>query len=92
MSTIGANSVHTGYMNSTHIPPLVLIVGCLASGCTAIRGRIHVFPRCADGLPVQILTDPACPPDSICGYSCLPGRWTLGEDGCTRLLRRHGAK
>jgi hypothetical protein len=53
-----------------------LILLLLFGGC-ALRRRVHVFPRCADGLPPEILIDPACPPDGICGYSCLPGRWDL---------------
>jgi hypothetical protein len=49
-----------------------------AAGC-AHRWHLHVIPQCADGLPVQILTDARCPPDSICGYSCLPDRWHTTE-------------
>jgi hypothetical protein len=54
---------------------IVLLLAALTSGCV-LHHRLHVFPACADGLPVQVLVDPACPPDGICGYSCLPGRWT----------------
>ena len=56
--------------------PLLLVVLLLTSGC-AWRGRVHVFPRCADGLPPLVLTHVACPPDGICGYSCVPYRWRL---------------
>jgi hypothetical protein len=58
---------------------LVLLV--LGSGC-ALRSRVHVFPRCPDGLPPEVLIDERCPPDGICGYSCLPERWheLQGED------------
>lgn len=53
----------------------------LVSGC-ALKGRVHVFPRCADGLPPEVLIDERCPPDGICGYSCLPDRWhDLKGDG-----------
>jgi hypothetical protein len=55
----------------------VCLLAFLVAGC-AMRRHLRVFPACADGLPVEILTDPACPPDGICGYSCLPGRWELG--------------
>ena len=56
----------------------VLVVLLLAaSGCVTRRWHLHAFPRCADQLPVQVLTDPGCPPEGVCGYSCLPGRWTL---------------
>jgi hypothetical protein len=51
---------------------LMLTTGC---GVRSLHGRVHVFPRCADGLPVEILIDERCPPDGICGYSCLPERW-----------------
>ena len=54
---------------------VVLALLCV-SGC-ALHRRVHVFPRCADGLPVELLLDPACPPDGVCGYSCLPNRWEL---------------
>jgi len=47
------------------------------AGCAIRRWDLRTFPRCADGLPVEILIDPACPPDGVCGYSCLPGRWGL---------------
>lgn len=52
----------------------VLLLVIVISGCNAAK-RIHVFPKCPDGLPVKVLTDPRCPPDGICGYSCLPDRW-----------------
>ena len=56
---------------------LLALTACTAANC-AMRGRLHLVPQCADGLPVQILTDPRCPPDGICGYSCLPDRWRTG--------------
>ena len=58
---------------------LLLALVCLVvlSGCVVRRWHLHAFPQCADGLPVEILIDPACPPNGICGYSCLPGRWEL---------------
>ena len=52
------------------------MVGVLALGvgsCVTLRLRPPVI--CPDGLPVQVLQDPACRPDGICGYSCLPKRW-----------------
>jgi hypothetical protein len=52
----------------------VVVVVVVMSGCV-VRHRIHVFPRCADGLPVVILVDVGCPPDGVCGYTCRPGRW-----------------
>jgi hypothetical protein len=44
---------------------VVLLLALLLSGCVARRWHFHVFPRCADGLPVEILIDPACP---LCNY------------------------
>lgn len=52
---------------------LALLV--VLSGCAGRWRKIHIFPACADGLPVLVLTDPRCPPDGICGYSCVPDRW-----------------
>jgi hypothetical protein len=55
---------------------LVVLVALLTPACMPPRRwDLRVFPRCADKLPVEILIDPGCPPDGICGYSCLPGRW-----------------
>jgi hypothetical protein len=60
---------------------VLLLATAVVTGCASSPlKRLHVFPRCADGLPVEVLIDPACPPDGICGYSCLPGRWDLGKD------------
>jgi hypothetical protein len=50
----------------------VLLVLLLTPGCVVRRWHLHAFPKCADGLPVEVLIDVACPPDGICGYSCLP--------------------
>lgn len=53
-----------------------LLLVTLTTGCGARRWHhLYIFPQCADGLPVEVLIDPACPPDGVCGYSCLPGRW-----------------
>jgi hypothetical protein len=52
---------------------VAVLVG-LSLSCRTL-GHLHRFPACADGLPVQVLIDAACPPDGVCGYSCLPGRW-----------------
>jgi len=61
---------------------LVLVLAAtLLTGCVVRPWNLRTFPRCADGLPVEILIDPACPPDGVCGYSCLPGRW--GADVAT---------
>jgi hypothetical protein len=49
------------------------------SGCCLRHVRLRIFPPCADGLPVKLLLDPACPPDGVCGYSCLPDRWKETE-------------
>lgn len=54
---------------------MLVVVALLATGCALHGRRVRVFPRCADGLPPEILIDQACPPDGVCGYSCLPGRW-----------------
>jgi hypothetical protein len=54
----------------------VVFLAIITSGCAVITvRRLYVVPRCADGLPPVILVDQACPPDGICGYSCLPNRW-----------------
>jgi hypothetical protein len=57
---------------------VIVLLAMLSVGCSH-RFHLHLFPKCADGLPVEVLIDPACPPDGICGYSCLPGRWDLEE-------------
>lgn len=53
---------------------LSLLAILVLGGCATIR-RVYLFPKCADGLPPVILIDKACPPDGVCGVSCLPGRW-----------------
>ena len=56
---------------------LSLAIVCLMPACAIVTvRRLVVVPRCADGLPPVILVDVACPPDGICGFSCLPTRWT----------------
>ena len=60
------------------LPLFALALALLSVGCVPRAWNLRTFPRCADGLPVEILIDPACPPDGVCGYSCLPGRWGLG--------------
>ena len=53
---------------------LALVV--LSCGCANVNGyTVRLTPKCADGLPPYLLTDSSCPPDGVCGYSCLPGRW-----------------
>ena len=54
---------------------LLVIVAVGTPGCVPRRWHLHAFPRCADQLPVRVLIDVSCPPDGICGYSCLPDRW-----------------
>lgn len=57
---------------------IFVVVAALAVGnCCTLGTRLRIPPFCADGLPPKILTNVACPPDSICGYSCEPGRWTV---------------
>jgi len=55
---------------------VLLLALLLTSGC-APKPKVIFSPiaRCADGAPPLILTDPKCPPNGICGYSCLPDRW-----------------
>ena len=53
---------------------LVVALALTMGSCTKLMG-LKVTPRCPDGLPPVLLMHEACPPDSICGYSCLPGRW-----------------
>ena len=55
---------------------LVMVVSVVDTGCAAPKLLgLKVTPRCADGLPPLLLIHEACPPDGICGYSCVPGRW-----------------
>ena len=49
-------------------------IACVTATASARFGPPPRTP-CADGLPVRILQDPACAPDGICGYSCVPNRW-----------------
>ena len=62
-------------MTNLHVL-LVMLVGVVETGCAAPKLMgLKVTPRCADGLPPRLLIHEACPPDGICGYSCLPNRW-----------------
>jgi len=60
------------------------LLACLALGigCGPVRlpGRVcaPLNGVCRDGLPVRLLVNPSCP-DGLCGFSCLPGRWTIKE-------------
>ena len=60
---------------------LVVVVALASTACVPPRYglRVHLVAKCADGLPVRVLIHPACPPDGICGSSCLPDRWDLFE-------------
>jgi hypothetical protein len=59
---------------------LLLVLG----GCGTRDGRPRlIMPRaCPDGGPVKFLQDPACGRD--CGYSCLPDRWKVPDQGDLR--------
>ena len=60
------------------LPLLLVVVAALAStACLSnpYTVRLHVTAKCPDGLPVRLLIHPACPPDGVCGSSCLPDRW-----------------
>ena len=61
------------------MPTLALVLLLILTSCARVP-RVRLPPMCADGLPPQVLTDIACPPDSICGYSCLPGRWKTPQE------------
>jgi hypothetical protein len=63
------------------MPSALLLVALLtASACVRTPRLLRPpHPLCWDGLPVRILQDPACPPEGVCGYSCLPGRWVTKE-------------
>ena len=52
---------------------LLLLALVVTSACWVRHPRL--FPPCADGLPEKLLLDVSCPPDGVCGYSCLPDRW-----------------
>jgi hypothetical protein len=70
----------------TKLWPVVVLVlvtgGCarLAQNITARGAAARMLPRFAtcpnDGEAVRLLIDRRCP-GSVCGYSCLPGRWDL---------------
>jgi hypothetical protein len=55
---------------------VILLLSVSAAGC-AFDGRpARLVPRiCPDGAPVKWFQDPAC--GRVCGYSCLPDRWTV---------------
>jgi hypothetical protein len=54
-----------------------LAVAVASAGCgLGLRHNIYFPPKCSDGLPVRVLIDQSCPPDGVCGYSCLPNRWS----------------
>lgn len=58
----------------------MLLVALLTSGCVSPKLlQLRLVPRCADGFPPQLLTDRRCPPDSLCGFSCLPDRWAAKD-------------
>lgn len=54
---------------------LLVLLLVLAPSCARRAFTVRAFPKCADGLPIKVLTDPSCPPDGVCGYSCMPNRW-----------------
>jgi len=55
----------------------VVGVALASAGCgLGMRHNIYFPPKCSDGLPVRVLIDQSCPPDGVCGYSCLPNRWS----------------
>jgi hypothetical protein len=56
----------------------LLALVLLTSAACAARG-IHppLTGLCFDGQPMQVLVDPQCP-GGVCGFSCLPNRWTKG--------------
>jgi hypothetical protein len=56
----------------------VLAAGSGCAGAIQRAGPARLVPRvCPDGAPVKFLQHPAC--GRVCGYSCLPGRWTVDE-------------
>jgi len=68
---------------------VVLIVALAAGGCTHLAQNIvahgnaaRMLPRfanCPDGDPIRLLIERHCP-GGVCGYSCLPDRWTVYDD------------
>lgn len=59
-------------------PLLLLLILAALPGCRLKRPfNITITPQCADGLPVRMLIDVACPPDGVCGFTCAPRRWEL---------------
>jgi hypothetical protein len=62
---------------------LALLLLALLPGCGLRGWHLNVTPKCADGLPPLIFIDAACPPDGICGYTCMPGRWGLDAEPTT---------
>ena len=64
----------------TGILIVVALGGLMTSACVPRRWNLRAFPPCADKLPVKVLIHPGCPPDGVCGYSCVPGRWEKGAE------------
>jgi len=55
---------------------IALLLLAALPGCALRKPfNITITPICADGLPVKLLIDQACPPDGVCGYTCAPNRW-----------------
>jgi len=51
-----------------------------AIGCPPRARVILLVPvSCADGLPIRVIEDVACPPDGVCGFTCAPGRWDASK-------------
>jgi hypothetical protein len=67
---------------------VVLFVLVALPGCSVRPWNLRTFPSCSDGLPVKILIDKTCPPDGVCGYSCLPDRWVYSAQ-CAVGVRPH---
>lgn len=54
---------------------LLALVLVLTPSCAPRAWNLRAFPKCGDGMPIKVLVDPTCPPDGVCGYSCMPDRW-----------------
>jgi hypothetical protein len=52
----------------------VILLALLTTSCVLVRDPLPLRRICADGWPLRILQDRACP-QGICGYTCAPDRW-----------------
>ena len=63
---------------------VIVVLALAVSACAPLAHRLEArrmwphFTTCPDGDAVRLLVDAKCP-GGVCGFSCLPGRWTKEE-------------